>query len=558
VLRDELDPGRTVVRTARGLKASLQALIERGGDGASGLRDLAGLLRYAERVETRSEQLVERADSLVGLLRGDTAELGLITRTLGDHVMGVRLVASGTVFRPLERMVRDLAHAEAKEVRLVIEGAETEIDRMLLEQLRDPMMHMLRNAVDHGIEPPDARAALGKPRLGAINLTVTQHGGSVQVTLADDGRGLDPARLRASAVEKHLLTPERAASLGDAEARELIFQPGFSTASVVTDTSGRGVGMDVVREHVERLRGHVEVASTPGQGTRFMLTVPLTLATERAILVRQGQQVFAMPSLAIERTGRLQAVQVVPLEGRPSITVEGHPLPLLPLADLLEGIASAPAEAAADGWLPFLVLRQGERRVALHATALVGEQEIVVKPLGWPLRRVRGVSGAAVLSSGQTVIILNPTDLLRSAWSIVTRGGTVGGARPTEAAAEHRVPRLLVVDDSLTTRTLERSILEAAGYDVLVAGNGAEALRVLQDEAVDLLVTDVEMPVMDGFTLTAEVRRDERMRHLPVVLVTSLGDREHRERGAAVGADAYVVKSSFDQGELLTTIGRLL
>jgi two-component system chemotaxis sensor kinase CheA len=196
--------------------------------------------------------------------------------------------------------------------------------------------------------------------------------------------------------------------------------------------------------------------------------------------------------------------------------------------------------------------------VALLAEALVGEQEVVVRPLGWPLHRVRNVSGAAVLASGQTVVILNPNDLLRSAVGAMARGAPAGAARVSEAAAVRRRARLLVVDDSLTTRTLERSIFEAAGYDVLVAADGLEALRILRDEAVDLVVSDVEMPAMDGFSLTAEVRRDERLRHLPVVLVTSLGDREHRERGVAAGADAYVVKSAFDQGELLETIGRLL
>ena len=346
-----------------------------------------------------------------------------------------------------------------------------------------------------------------------------------------------------------------AESLDDAATLMLIFTPGFSTRSVVTELSGRGVGMDVVRDHVTRLGGDVRVRSTLGQGTTFTLSVPLTLATTRVLLVDQDNRTFAFPSSTIERTGRVRASDVLHIEGRRAIKIDGAIVPVVELRDVLQ--MPAVGEPASD-WRPYFVLRGNDRPVALLTSRLVDEQEIVVKSLGAPLRRVRHVAGAAVLGTGQAIVILSSSDVARTALSKVEIGAShVVHAMPhtTTGAARRRV---LVVDDSVMTRTLERSILEAGGYDVLVAADGAQALELLQLEAVDLVVSDVEMPRLSGFELTAAVRQDERLRHLPVVLVTSLESPEHLERGAAVGADAYIVKGRFDQGDLLQTVGRLL
>ncbi|MCX6020811.1 MAG: response regulator, partial [Chloroflexi bacterium] len=465
-------------------------------------------------------------------------------RAMEDAVISVRLAPVANLFSPYERMVRDLTREMGKEVRLVQEGGDTEIDRKILENLRDPLMHMLRNAMDHGIERPEERIARGKPRQGAIRLTAAQRGNMIEIELEDDGAGLDPVRLRQSAVRKGMMTEEQAAALDERAARDLIFSPGFSTSTTVTGTSGRGVGMDVVRENVERLNGHITIASTPGWGTRFTISVPLTLATTRAVLVELGTQLFAVPSSMIERTGRVKEANLVSLEGALSVALEGHPVPVVELAGVLE----RPHTGQPGEWRHYFVLRQGDRRVALLADRLVGEQEIVIKSLGWPLRRLRNVSGAAVLGTGQTVVILNPTGLLKSALRLLG-GGVRAASGPVAQPVERRRKRLLVVDDSVTTRTLEKSILEAAGYDVVVAADGIEALSVLRSEPIDLAVSDVEMPRLDGFGLTMEIRRDEKLRRLPVVLVTSLEAREHRERGVAAGADAYIVKSGFDQGQ---------
>jgi two-component system chemotaxis sensor kinase CheA len=557
-LRQELHTWEREWRAARSLRTALRGAV--GGErrnGAAG-HELEALLRFTDRAEQRTRAVLQRVDEIVMQLRQDTAQLGLVSSELEDEVMSVRLLPVATIVGPFERLVRDLTRQQGKDAQFVVIGGDTEIDRKILEQLRDPLMHMLRNSVDHGIEPPDARAAAGKPRSGTIRLTAAQRGGMIEIELQDDGRGLDPDRLKASAVSKGLLSQEQAAALDAAAAIDLIFQPGFSTSPTVTETSGRGVGMDVVREHVERLNGQVRVESTPGQGTHFILSVPLTLATTRAILVEQGGQTFAIPSATIERTARVRDGDLVSLEGRRAAELEGHPVPVVELADVLEREHTAGAEGTAHTWRPFLVLRQGDRRLAMLADRLVGEQEIVVKSLGWPLRRVRNVGGAAVLGSGQTVVILNPADMLKSGFRLISGGAQPARLQAAAAAPERGRHRVLVVDDSLTTRTLERSILEAAGYDVAVAADGVEALSVLREQPIELIISDIDMPRLDGFGLTAEIRRDDRLRRIPVVLVTSLEAQEHRERGVAVGADAYIVKSGFDQGQLLDTVSRLL
>ncbi len=555
-LHEDFQNWRRAWRAVLGVRAAVRAALPTLGAANSRERhDLEALLRVLDQAEQHTQALGERVEDSFRQFRQDTAQLGLVSNEIGDVVMAVRLLPVATVFGPFERLVRDLARSTDKQVQLVLEGGDTEIDRKILDQLRDPLVHMLRNAVDHGLEAPADRLAQGKPAVGTIRLAAVQRGGAVEIELDDDGRGLDPARLRDSAVQKGLLSAEQAADLDDRAALELIFLPGFSTRTTVSETSGRGVGMDVVRQNVERLHGHVGIASRPGRGTRFTISVPLTLATTRAVLVEQGSQLYAIPASSVERSLRARPAERVRLEGHPTISVDGQPVPLVELAAVLEQPAAE--AAAATDWHPFLVLRQGERQLALLVDRLAGEREIVVKSLGWPLRRVRNVSGAAILGSGQLVVILNPADLLKTGFKLIG-AGVAPRLTPEPAPAGRERRRLLVVDDSLTTRTLERSILEGAGYDVSVAGDGAEALRLLRGGTIDLVISDVDMPVLDGFGLTAEIRRDERLKRIPVVLVTSLDAREHRERGVAAGADAYVVKSRFDQDQLLATISRLL
>ncbi len=532
------------------------------------LRELAELGRNldgAPRQKRRpsSDSLTRpRVDEIATRLRQDTVQLAQVARAINEDVLSARLIPVSTMFVRLERVVRDLARASGKEASLVLEGGDTQLDRRIVEQLADPLLHLLRNAVDHGIESPDQRAALGKPRSGVIRVSARPRGGLVEIEVDDDGAGLDARVLRQRAVQQGLLPEAQAATLDDAAATSLIFRPGFTTCANVSETSGRGVGMDVVRANVEGLNGQIEVSSVPGQGARFRLTVPLTLTTTRTILAAQAGRLFAIPSAAVERSARVRAHALVRIEGRRAVALDGQPVPIVELAQLLELPPGPERDRNEQAWRPFLVLHQGSRRVAIVADELVGEQEVVMKPLAWPLKRVRNVSGAAVLSSGELALILNPADLLKTALKVVDvdvdkRGGAASSGALAPPPRPRR-PRLLVVDDSVITRTMERSVLEAAGYEVQAVADGVEALGVLRGDAVDLVVADVEMPRMDGFALTSAIRSDERLRQIPVVLVTSLGAREHRERGVAAGADAYIVKSAFDQGQLLQTIGRLL
>jgi two-component system chemotaxis sensor kinase CheA len=534
-------PGRARLRRAKGQTTA---------------RDGDALLHFADRSDDEIHTILQRARELVADLSQNTSQLGAVADAISQEVLSIRLLPAGTVFMPLERLVRDLSRQTGKDARLVLSGTDTEIDRRILDELRDPLMHMVRNTLDHGLELPQDRLQSNKPSHGTLHLAAVQRGDRVQITVEDDGRGLDVEAIRQTAIRRELLTAERAEQMDAPSLIDLIFHPGFTTRTSVTEISGRGVGMDVVREHVRRLGGDISVRTTPGAGTCFTITVPLTLATTRVLLLEDAGQKFAVPSSNIERTGRVRSADMHRIEGRRTIQVDGRPVPVIELAEVLQR-RDVERSPATDEWRPFFVLPQGDRAVALLADQLIDETELVVKSLGSPLTRVKHVTGAAVLGTGAVVVILNPADLIKSALGNLEASPRVPihHVAPLADAAPRRV---LVVDDSVMTRTLERTILESAGYTVIVAADGVQALQLLNETTVDAIVADIEMPRMNGLELTAAVRQDERWRHLPIVLVTSLDTPEQVERGAAAGADAYIVKGRFDQNDLLQTVGRLL
>ncbi len=552
-LAHDLQDWRRDWRASKRLRATLRRGAQRGQPTEHLPRaELAGLLEMIDRAEQRSLDAVKRIEGLTLALSLDTAQRGHLVRTVEQEVMRIRLITVDTIFGPFERMIRDLLRDQEKEARLLIEGRETEVDRKVLEKIREPLIHLLRNAVDHGIEPPDSRPRLGKPRIGTIRLSATQRGDVVEIELADDGAGLDPMTLRLTAVSLGLLTHEQAARLDDRQAIELIFRPGFTTRTVVTETSGRGVGMDAVRERILALNGHIDVTSMPGRGTRFTVRVPLSLAMTRAVIIRQRGHQFAIPSSSVERTGRIRSQELSPVDGLRVVEIEDSVVPIADLGEALELASDGPGHEPSD-WRPYLVLHDGERRAAFLVDELVDEQQIVVKGLGWPIRRIANVSGSTVLPTGEAIAIVNPFDLLRGA--AAASATRADAPSPVHLERKHRV---LVVDDSLTTRTLQRSILEAAGFDVFTATDGFDALRVLATEPVDLVVSDVDMPRLDGLGLTAEIRRDADLGQVPIVLVTAHESNERRDQGLTLGADAYLVKSGFDQSRLLETIRELL
>jgi two-component system chemotaxis sensor kinase CheA len=452
-------------------------------------------------------------------------------------------------------MIRDLADAADKQIVLNVEGGDVELDRSILEGLKDPLRHLVRNAIDHGAETPAERRSAGKTPQVQLTVSAALRGDHVEVVVADDGRGLDLEALRQQLRRRNLPDPA-----DERELAQAVFLPGLSTRRLVTDVSGRGVGLDVVKGRVEAMHGTVGLSSEPGRGTRFTLAVPLTLTTLRALLVSAAGQTFAIVSAAVQKLVRVDPAAVRTVEGRPLLALGGPPLPVAELADVL-GLRAAGSHREERDRRPAVIVSTGERRAAFLVDEFLAEQEVVVKNLGGRIRRLRHVVAATVLPSGRIALVLNTGNLVRSALAHGPTVAPVWSAGERLGAAPPRAParkRILLADDSVTTRTLEQSILEAAGYEVLTAADGAAAWQVLQEKGADLLVSDVDMPRLDGFDLTERVRASSRFRDLPVVLVTAREQAEDRARGAAVGADAYLGKSVFDQQELLTVLTQLI
>jgi two-component system chemotaxis sensor kinase CheA len=467
---------------------------------------------------------------------------------LREQIHQARLLPFVEACEGLPRMLRDLLRQQGKEAELVIEGAETELDRSLIDGARDALVHLVRNAVDHGLEPPDERRARGKPARGRIVLAATLRGETVAISVSDDGRGIDEQAVRGRAFELGIEAPDDARAL-----LRLLFVPGFSTAREVTHVSGRGVGLDVVQARVEVMRGTVEVDRAPGGGARFTLTLPLTLSTVRAVFVRAGGEVLALPATSVQRMLRAGPEHLRSIEGREHLALAGNsaPVPLCALGGALAlGTSSAPLSK-----VPLVLVEAGGRQAAFTVDELLGQHEVVARPLGRRLGRMRWVSAATLLPTGRIALLLQPSALIDAAYG-ERRAEPIALRFASGAKAVQK--RLLLVDDSVTTRTLEKSILEAAGYAVLTASDGSAAWHLLQEHGADLVLSDVEMPSMDGFALAQAIRSSKRFRDLPVVLLTARGDEADRARGLEAGADAYLVKSAFDQRTLLETLRQLL
>jgi two-component system chemotaxis sensor kinase CheA len=507
--------------------------------------------KVAQTVHATREHLARLERDIDGLRAGLVDDFRNLERTAGalaDQIHQVRMLPFSQACEGLFRTVRDVSLAQQKEVELLIEGGDVELDRAIIDALRDPLLHIVRNALDHGVEIPEQRLASRKPARAKISIAARLRTRQVEVTVRDDGRGIDFAAVLASARirDPGLLVDE-------VDPTRLIFEPGLSTAAVVTEVSGRGVGLDVVKTQVEAMRGNVEVSSQAGQGTLFTLTMPLTVTTLRALLVKVGTEVFALPSASVQRLVRAAPTDIGMVEGREMLLLGAAPIPIVSLAELLGTPALAPIST--PNRIPLVVTFQQKHCVALVVDELLSEQDVVCKSLGRRIGRMRHISAVTVLSSGEVALVLKPADLIRAGLS-QTPARRAAAAPESTAKLAHK--RLLLVDDSATIRTLEKSILEAAGYEVLLAVDGSSAWRLLQEKGADLIVSDIEMPNMDGFALTRAVRGSKRFRDLPVVLLTSLDSANDRARGMEVGANAYLVKSAFDQTNLLETIRQLL
>lgn len=510
------------------------------------------LFDAVERDELAVKAFSERLGALERLAEQERRALTGIVDGLQDDIRQALMLPFASLLELFPKLVRDLARDSGKAVELRVEGAAIEIDRGILEQMKDPLIHLVRNAIDHGIETAEARRLAGKPAPGRISIAFApKEGNRVEVVIADDGAGVDLEKLKSAAGKLGLVAAKDALELGADAALALMFESGLSTSPMLTDLSGRGLGLAIVREKVEKLGGSVTAELPAAGGTLFRIVLPTTLATFRGLLVALGEdrdRQFVLPSRSVERVLRVAAASVKTVENRAAVDIGGQAVALVRLADVLD----VPGAEANGAYLQLAVLEGAGRRIAFAVDAILGDQEVLVKALGPQLRRVPNVAGATLLGPGRLVPILNVADLLKSA----QRVRPPAAATPAVAAMPPR--SLLVVEDSVTARTLLKNILESAGYRVDTAVDGIDALTALRSGQFDLVVSDVEMPRMDGFELTARVRADRKLADLPVVLVTAFESREHKERGIEVGANAYIVKSSFDQSNLFEVIRRLI
>ena len=484
-------------------------------------------------------QLNSRVEVLIRALADDQARLAQITERLREEIQEMRLVPLSGLFHRFPRMVRDLARQESKEIRLNLEGQETTADRVFLERLSLPLTHLIRNAVDHGVETPQERQRLGKQREASLLLSAQRRGGMLEVTLSDDGAGLDFHAIRRRALEQRLRTPEQLSKASDNELSSLIFVPGFSTRSVVSDLSGRGAGLDVVRTEVEALGGTLSVHSIPGDGTTFRMRIPLGLATSQVMVCGCGDRLFGIPLVFVERSLIFDQARVFNVEGRACVEVDRHPVPITPLETVL-GLREASGTGAVC-----LVLSDRAERFGFVIQHLHGVMELVVKPFyESPL-----ISGASILPDGRVCLILQLNELFRTTRST---SSTKTGQWLSSG------PKVLLAEDSPTVRMMARKALIGAGYRVTEAKDGSEAWSHVRSRHFDAIVSDIEMPNLNGIDLTKKVRALAEYRDVPIILITSLNSAETRKAGLEAGASAYLEKSTIDQGAFLTILERLL
>ena len=484
-------------------------------------------------------------------LLSDGQMLELSLEHLCEEAHGLHLVPLGQLFDGIERQVRDLARRLGKKVKLEVSGRETHLDRRLIEAIRDPLMHLIRNCMDHGLESEHERKAAGKSPIGKLSLSASQRGQRILLEVTDDGSGIDWAKVKERAEALGWLTDptgDGGGECGPDKLANFIFRPGFSTCDVVTEVSGRGYGLDIVEASVEALHGRVDVSSLLGRGTTFRLTLPLTQATLHSLIVRCASRTYGIAIGEVERALRINPAMCERVGNSLALRDGSQLLPLMSLAQLL----GAPADRPDSEWA--IVISPGHTPVGLLVDQIMGEQELVVKSLGPLFASLAQYEGGAVMEDGQVVLLLNPLELLRGGRERLPRAPLhIGRPQPT------RVKRkILVIDDSITSRTLEKSILENAGYDVVTCSNGEDGVRLARTADCQLVVSDVEMPRMDGFQLARHIKSDPATKHLRVVLVTSRASTEDRAKGLEVGADAYVVKGEFDETQFLEMVHHFL
>lgn len=514
---------------------------------------LQKVIDFFESSHGRVNSLLTKLKSQNKLVGDDMRATSLSVDTFLESTKQLLVMPCAVLFEVFPKMARDVARDLGKDVQFSMHGTDIELDKRILAQIRDPLVHLIRNSIDHGIETAEVRRQKGKVPKASISLNVSHSdAGMVEIVVADDGGGIDPEKVKAAALKNGMITEAEAAAMSKDEAIDLIFQSSLSTSPIITDISGRGLGLAIVKENINNLGGRLLVETELGVGTRFRMFLPVTIATFTVILLNIHGHVVALPKASLARVLRLTRAEISSVEGRDVFNMDGILVPLSDMADLLEIGAVEGAEE--PDFLLVAVAKVGEDFLGFLVDDILEEQEVLVKSLSKPLVRVRNVSGVTVLRTGEAVPILNVSDLVKSARRLSSK--RVGAVTHREARQKKKV---LVVDDTMTSRMLMKNIMEAAGYVTSTATNGAEALSALQQEHFDLVCTDVEMPRMNGLELTKRIRQDAKLSDIPVILLTSLASKEDKERGVEAGANAYFVKSSsFDQANLLEVVKRLI
>ncbi|HUJ16694.1 MAG TPA: hybrid sensor histidine kinase/response regulator [Nitrospirota bacterium] len=485
----------------------------------------------------------------------DTARISTITTNLQDEITRARMVDVDRLYQMFQRPVRDLAGEENKQVNMVVSGGETKIDKTIFEIISDPMMHMVRNAISHGIEPAEERRRLGKEPVGSFIMKARHEGNSIILEIEDDGRGMDPAVLRQTAADKGFMSPAEAQNLTDLEALNLIFRPGFSTAQSVGKISGRGVGMDVVSTHLAKINGRIEIKTEKGVGTKFVIRLPLTLAIAQALIVKFKDQELAVPMNLVEETTRFSFKDIQRAAGEEMVNLRGTLVRLLMLNDLLN-VGKFPQKEETFRH-PTLILGMAEKRIAVMVEDIVGREEIVVKSLGDYLRGVKMFSGATISGEGNVRLILNIATLFGDESAMAAKASFIAAREAISPEAARRKPRVLVVDDSISIRKYVQRFLDRTGYEVEVAPDGMEALNIMGRVKFDAVITDLEMPVMHGYDLIAEMKRNPALMNIPVIVLTSRAGEKHRQKAIEMGAQDYLVKP-FEEQEMLGALKKLL
>lgn len=492
-------------------------------------------------------------------LRDDVLAQDLLMNELHGKALTMRMLPLGIVFDSTGRMVREVAHSLGKDVECIVSGSEIELDRQIIDKLSDPIIHLLRNAIDHGLEMPAVRQVAGKPASGRVTLSARQDGGSVVIEISDDGGGIPVAAVRDKAVRKKLLAAEKAAALSEQEIIDMIFLPGFSTSSIITDISGRGVGMDVVKRCiVDDLQGVISVDTRTGAGSTFTLRLPLSLAVMRVLLVQINGVPFGFTAQYVAELLRVSESELMIVADRRAVVIRNEFVPVTELADMLrippQYVRKTAKNPRHDGLL-LLVVRVRSEKLALVVDELIDEHDMVIKSMPEHMRNLSMISGMVTTGKNELVNVLHVPVLLEMARK--ARGERSVSGSAAELAGS-RVFHVLVVDDSLNTREIEKDVLEAHGYQITLAEDGMDGLRKAQSGSFDAVLTDVEMPNMDGFTLTERLRQEEKYRDTPIIIITSREKEEDKRRGIQVGADAYIVKGDFNQSNLLETLRNLL